>query len=285
MRKPDAIWLALTEAGCPAGLARAITFETGQEPVRADDLPDVAGIGIIIADDAHASVLARAGTAGGRAVQTILLTADPDTPVRADFILPADAQTAAVMSIVRAAREFRDQVASLRLDVANRKSAVGTIISGQFEFSTLEEARNLSTMLALACPDPDAVVMGLQELLVNAVEHGNLEIGAQLKQELLIQGGWREEIERRLRDPRYAGRRVIVNFNRGRRMISLTIQDEGAGFDHARLDDDTLHATGYRGRGIAMARALSFASVTYLGAGNVVEAVILLSPDAASARD
>jgi sigma-B regulation protein RsbU (phosphoserine phosphatase) len=285
MRRRDGIWLALADAACPAGLEQAIATETGQAPSRSDDLPDDVGIGIIIADDAHASVLTRAGAAGGQAVQTILLTADPDTSVRADFILPSDVQAAAVMSIIRAAREFRDQVASLRLDVANRKSAVGTITSGRFEFSTLEEARNLSTMLALACPAPDAVVMGLQELLVNAVEHGNLEIGSQLKQELLMQGRWREEIERRLRDPRYAGRRVIVNFSRGRHMISLTIQDEGAGFDHARLDDEAEHATGYRGRGIAMARALSFASVTYLGAGNVVEAIILLSPDAAPETD
>ena len=43
---------------------------------------------------------------------------------------------------------------------------------GRFTFHTLEEARNLSILLAELCPDPHKIVTGLKELLLNAVEHG-----------------------------------------------------------------------------------------------------------------
>ena len=164
----------------------------------------------------------------------------------------------------------------MRRDVAGRQSAVGTINHGQFVLSSLDEARNLATMLALACPNSDLVAIGLQELLINAVEHGNLEITAQEKQDLLLDGKWRDEVERRLNSEEYAGRVVLVNFQRGERMISITIQDDGDGFEYDNYAASDMPSEGYRGRGIAMARDLSFSSLTYLGRGNLVEATILL---------
>jgi sigma-B regulation protein RsbU (phosphoserine phosphatase) len=131
-------------------------------------------------------------------------------------------------------------------------------------------------MLALACPNSDLVAIGLQELLINAVEHGNLEITADEKQKLIIEGGWRAEVERRLASPKYSGRVVLVNFQRGERMISITVQDDGDGFEFDNYLDRDVPTEGYRGRGIAMARDLSFSSLTYLGRGNLVEATILL---------
>ena len=126
----------------------------------------------------------------------------------------------------------------------------------------------------------DFVLVGLQELLVNAVEHGNLEISGAQKRDLLIAGTWREEVERRLADPAYAQRRVIVTFQRGARMIAFTIQDEGEGFDHEAFLKGPPAGAGYRGRGITLARTLSFSSLTYMGSGSVVEAVILLDRQA-----
>ncbi len=45
--------------------------------------------------------------------------------------------------------------------------------------------------------------MGLSELLVNAIEHGNLEIGYDEKSRLLQSEGWQGEIDRRLALPEY----------------------------------------------------------------------------------
>ncbi len=280
-RKKDRIWLALGPGPLTRALTEALELEAGDRLAIGPDMPVVGEIGIVVADQAHAHAIALARARASDAFQSVLLSSRPDEAEPADYVLTPDVDPATLVAIVRIARDFQEEVATLRADVASRRSAVGMIMSGQFEFRTLDEARNLATMLALACPNSDLVAVGLQELLVNAVEHGNLEIGAQEKQALLLSGQWRAEIEKRLQDPRYSGRRVIVDFKRGRRMISLTVQDDGAGFDHAALDQEDGTGTGYRGRGIALARSLSFASVTYLGSGNLVEATLLLEPDAA----
>jgi len=47
---------------------------------------------------------------------------------------------------------------------------------GTFRFQTLDAARQLASMLSNACPEPAKVIVGMTELMVNAVEHGNLEI-------------------------------------------------------------------------------------------------------------
>ena len=280
-RKKDRIWLALAPGPLTAALTEALELEAGDRLMVGPDMPVAGEIGIVVADQSHAHAIALARARASDAFQSVLLSSRPAEAEPADYVLTPDVDPATLVAIVRIARDFQEEVATLRADVASRRSAVGTIMSGQFEFRTLDEARNLATMLALACPNSDLVAVGLQELLVNAVEHGNLEIGAQEKQALLLSGQWRAEVEKRLQDPRYSGRRVIVNFKRGQRMISLTVQDDGEGFDHAALDKDDGTGTGYRGRGIALARSLSFASVTYLGSGNLVEATLLLEPAAA----
>lgn len=236
--------------------------------------PDGEALSIMVVDASHIGLLD--GLA--ETTQTILI-ADDEPDDRADFVLPADVDHTILKSVVTAAAEFCEQVQTLRSDVARRQSAVGNIISGQFAFRTLDEARNLATMLALACPDSDLVVIGLQELLINAVEHGNLEITGEEKQDLIMEGRWRDEVERRLASEEYADRVVQVSFQRGARLIAITIQDDGMGFDYERHEKETGPVEGYRGRGIAMARDMSFSSVAYLGRGNVVEATILLEAE------
>ncbi len=236
--------------------------------------PDGEALAIMVVDASHIGLLD--GLA--ETTQTILI-ADNVADDRADFVLPADVDHTILKSVVTAAAEFCEQVQTLRSDVARRQSAVGNIISGQFAIRTLDEARNLATMLALACPNSDLVVIGLQELLINAVEHGNLEITGEEKQDLIMEGRWRDEVERRLASEEYADRLVQVSFQRGARLIAITIQDDGMGFDYERHEKEKGPVEGYRGRGIALARDMSFSSVAYLGRGNLVEATILLEAE------
>lgn len=277
----DLIWMMLSDTPVSKELGDFLRREGRGRFVTETTLPETGEIGIVIADDSHLGALKAARLRAGEAMQSVYITAKTDTRVQADFVLSADTDTASIKSVLRAAIDYREQVRGLQADVARRKSAIGTIMNGQFVLRTLEEARNLSTMLALACPNPDTVVVGLQELMINAVEHGNLEIGGSEKRELLTAGTWREEVERRLAHPDYRDRRVIVTFQRGARMIAFTIQDEGEGFDHASYMTTPAPGGGYRGRGITLARTLSFSSVTYLGSGSMVEAVILLGDDKA----
>jgi hypothetical protein len=166
------------------------------------------------------------------------------------------------------------EITRLRTEVEQSASAIGLIMGGLFQVRTLAEARNLSTMLSLACQEPARVVVGLRELIVNAIEHGNLGITCEEKGELIRQGEWQAEIERRLAMPEYCDRRATVQFRREAHRAIFQVRDEGAGFDfrsYLRFDPARLLAP--NGRGIAMARSMSFDTLTYIGAGNDVIAI------------
>lgn len=148
----------------------------------------------------------------------------------------------------------------------------------EFSLRTIDEARDLGTHLASLCPDPVNAVIGLTELLVNAVEHGNLGVTYQEKSELNASGRWVEEIERRLALPENSGKAVHVTFKRGEEEILITIRDEGPGFDWQQyIDPEPKRAFDTHGRGIVIARRLSFDSLEYRGSGNEVVGRIALS--------
>lgn len=141
-----------------------------------------------------------------------------------------------------------------------------------FHFRTLDEARNLTQVLSTLCPEPERVVVGLQELLVNAVEHGNLGITYADKTRLILENQWLGEVERRQALPEYASRQVEVRFQRQAAHTFMAIEDQGAGFDwHKYLQLDPKRAFDPNGRGIALANMMSFDSLTYPGNGNTVE--------------
>ncbi|WP_019960142.1 ATP-binding protein [Woodsholea maritima] len=239
--------------------------------------PPVERVGIALFNDESVARLNADQAHMADAFQTILLTENTSSRRGADFLLRPDSDVGSILSVIRAAGEFREQVLSLKKDVQRRKSAIGSIISGEFSIRTLEEARNLSTMLSLACPQQELVAVGLQELLINAIEHGNLEIDAETKDRLLKEGQWREEVERRLKDPHYSHRQAHVRFRRGERLITIVIEDEGSGFDYSLYENKTSDTNAYRGRGILMAKELAFDKVIHLGDGSIVEAVIEMS--------
>lgn len=157
------------------------------------------------------------------------------------------------------------------------------MFEGRFRYRTLEAARDLAGLLANACPQPKKVVIGMSELLINAVEHGNLGITYDEKTRLREQNLWDAEIAKRLRDPGYAGRQVEVVFRRSREEIEVTITDQGDGFDWGRyLEVAPSRAFDTHGRGIAMARMISFDSVEYRGNGNQVVVSVGLAGDDSS---
>ena len=144
-----------------------------------------------------------------------------------------------------------------------------------FTLQTVDQARDLAALLARTCPDPPAAVVGLTELILNAIEHGNLGITYEEKTALTTREEWHSEITRRLASPLNAAKRVFVRFERGPGELRFTITDEGKGFDWRRfLEADPQRAFHTHGRGIVMARALSFSSVEYNDQGNRVVATI-----------
>ena len=147
-----------------------------------------------------------------------------------------------------------------------------------FELQTLEQARDIAAIMANACPDPPAAVIGLTELLLNAIEHGNLGITYDEKSSMESKEEWYAEIARRLALPENAGKKVVLLYDRTDAEIRFTIRDDGAGFDWSRFYEvDPQRVFDAHGRGIIMARTLSFSSVEYRGNGNEVVAVVKIA--------
>lgn len=187
----------------------------------------------------------------------------------------------ALLAIVKAAVE---DAASIKAQAATNEDfmrGLSMVSTVEFYFSTIEEARVLATLFSLICPSPPLAAIGFTELLVNAVEHGNLAITYAEKKDLRQNGNWEEEIARRLRCPEFADRRVHFLVQRMPEVLRFTITDQGDGFDWRKyMDFDPERAFDPNGRGIAMARQMSFSRLEYRGVGNILVAEVDLPPAA-----
>ncbi|MFK8067681.1 MAG: response regulator [Gammaproteobacteria bacterium] len=181
-----------------------------------------------------------------------------------------------LLSIVDTAVQDRMQFKELQEMVHEEEDSLGLMVSSSFRFQTIEQARSLASFLAKACPDPSKVVVGLSELMINAVEHGNLGITYEEKTELNSTGGsWVAEVSRRLELEENKHKYAIVGFQHVGRYIEITIEDQGEGFDwRPYMEIEVERLMDSHGRGIAMASMLSFENIEYRGVGNEVLALI-----------
>lgn len=178
-----------------------------------------------------------------------------------------------LQAVVRAAADDFRARTSLREELASTAHAVGLMRHGEFQFRTPQQARVLAGLLAHCGQPPSALVTGLWELLINAIEHGNLGIGYEEKSQLLAEGRWQREVERRLLTSEHFEKHGTVTVEMTARHVIYTVTDCGTGFDpRPYFDFEPGRATHVHGRGIAMARRLSFTSLEYLGNGNTVRA-------------
>lgn len=187
-------------------------------------------------------------------------------PLEADVLVidaPAPEALTTVVGAFAAAARRTAEGAGVRLCLAE----------GRFTLRTPPEAEELAHFLASGTQEPTRRVTGMIELMLNAIEHGNLELGFDEKQLLLRQGAWETEVLRRLGAPPYAQRQVTVELHQQGSDLELTIEDEGHGFDWAAAQPATVGAR-LHGRGIALARELAFERVTYQGRGNRVVALM-----------
>lgn len=180
-------------------------------------------------------------------------------------------------SVVRTAVEDYYGYRELQAEVRKGTDTMRLMKHAVFSFRTVEQAHDVAMLLANACPNPSNAVVGLTELLVNAIEHGNLGITYDDKSRLHTSGDWTAEVERRLAMPENATKHAEVVFDRTDATLSFLIRDQGPGFDWERyLTVDPQRAFDTHGRGIAMANRLSFSHLEYRGTGNEVVGTIQL---------
>lgn len=178
-----------------------------------------------------------------------------------------------LQAVVRTAVRDRLNQRAVVAELERTRDTFQLIDYAKFRFCSLDEARNLAALAAYSLRDAAQTAMGLAELMINAVEHGNLEISYQEKSQLLQSGRWSEEIDNRLREPRYRSRFATLELERHADHVEFEITDMGQGFEwHRFLDIHPSRAMDLHGRGIAIARRVCFDSVEYRGCGNVVVA-------------
>lgn len=137
---------------------------------------------------------------------------------------------------------------SITLRIDNDETLVAKVIS-RFEL----------TLIELGTFDDGCrmqVAMALDEAILNAIVHGNLEVDSVLRE----QGdgsGYQSLIEKRRVTEPYASRRVTVSLDATTDAATFVVRDEGPGFDPNHLCDatDQEHIEGLGGRGMLMINA------------------------------
>ena len=136
--------------------------------------------------------------------------------------------------------------------------------------------RDLFNMGIVNCDELFNVKFGVQEMIVNAIEHGNLGITYEEKSALLDNGeDIGEFIRRRADNPQYANKKVTLKYTLTQDYVKYTITDEGSGFNYndipIEITDENFKSV--HGRGIIMSRA-AFDEFSYNDKGNEVTMVI-----------
>lgn len=239
---PDVI---ITDLFLPGGAGLALT----KEIISRRDLCPV----IVMASDAPESVIVQALRAGAVDYlrKPIVEEELAHALYRARHLLPGDL---ADLSGVRRSE--------CRLAIDSDPAHVPGILSWLMKTtaSTLPDTQRLHLRGAL------------QELLINAVEHGNLEIAFREKQQALAKGEYESLLQERLAQPRIRNRQVTVHvlYEREAKRVGYRITDEGAGFPWRGLlnqSEEAIGIEGGSGRGIFLTRSL-FPDLTYNDRGN-----------------
>jgi CheY-like chemotaxis protein/anti-sigma regulatory factor (Ser/Thr protein kinase) len=129
--------------------------------------------------------------------------------------------------------------------------------------------RSLSQRKAFDETDLVRIGMALREALMNAIEHGNLEISSHLRED--DEDAYHRLIKSRRNEDPYRQRSLYVGVQESRLGVTYTIRDEGPGFDPTKCGDPTDPANLEKtsGRGLLLMRAF-MDEVTFNASGNEI---------------
>jgi len=116
------------------------------------------------------------------------------------------------------------------------------------------------------------IEMAVFEMIINAIEHGNLEIGFEEKTQALQNGDYLTYIIEKQKQPQYKDKKVTIEYSITPEQLAVKVSDEGKGFDYKRITQKTQEANENmlgHGRGIGLILRL-FDEVKYNSIGNQV---------------
>ncbi len=178
---------------------------------------------------------------------------------------------AGLLAVLSNALRIYGVYGELETELSSLQRAMGRVNTCELVMRDFREVNEISLLVSRLYPRPEAVALGVRELVLNAVEHGNAGISYVEKTALYPAGTWELELSRRLALPENRHKTVAINFRRGAGEITLTIEDCGPGFDWRRyLALDPLRIADNHGRGIALSLLTSFDRIQYVAPGNKV---------------
>lgn len=116
------------------------------------------------------------------------------------------------------------------------------------------------------------VRMAVREIIINAIEHGNLAITFDEKTRETVEGDYFSYINKRQNDPLYSGRTVDILYRVNQDRVEYTVTDQGSGFDYGKFlrgEVEVNDALIPHGRGITLAKNI-FDELSYNDSGNSV---------------
>lgn len=136
-------------------------------------------------------------------------------------------------------------------------------------------AQRLSRNVPRYCAEEESfnVTLGVREMLINAIEHGNLGITHSEKSAAMSQDMYLDLLQERARNPAYGSKVVWVEYELDAQKVRYRITDQGRGFDHKSFTKQQMpDVRRPHGRGILITSEC-FDSVTYNETGNSVELI------------
>jgi CheY-like chemotaxis protein/anti-sigma regulatory factor (Ser/Thr protein kinase) len=115
--------------------------------------------------------------------------------------------------------------------------------------------------------------IALREIIINAVEHGNLGITFEEKSKAVTDGTYLDFLIERQKDPERMKKKIEIEYSVNPEKVVYKITDEGKGFDHKKVmeksTDDVNRLLLGHGRGITMAKN-TFDEIQFNSKGNQV---------------
>lgn len=147
-------------------------------------------------------------------------------------------------------------------------------IIGNF-INLADQVSNRVTMNIHKYLNPETVLsikICLREIIINAIEHGNLNIAYDEKTKMKESGNYFKFLAERQNNPEYKFKKVTIDYSLRPDKVTFMITDEGKGFDYKKIRERALDANAQslsHGRGIIMTLN-TFDVVKYNDIGNEV---------------
>jgi anti-sigma regulatory factor (Ser/Thr protein kinase) len=149
-----------------------------------------------------------------------------------------------------------------------------------FSFQDIFEASQLAEFITSCCPlqYQKRIQIGINEIFLNAIEHGNLGISCELKSYLKKTNQWEQEIHKRLERSENKSKFVDVKFEVNPNNLTITVKDQGGGFDWQDFcNPNDIDSSKHHGRGIFMAKEYCFDSIEFSQKGHEVRCIIAIN--------